>query len=144
MNDPADPGGATNFGISQRYHPDLDIEHLTKDQAIEIYHVDWWLFFRYGEIANDEIAAKVFDLAVNMGPKNAHALLQRSVSRSGGDWLDIDGELGDLTIRAVNRHPCQQLCLLTIEILAVAYYIELSDRRKDRKHLAGWIKRVVA
>ena len=35
VNDPTDMGGETNFGITKRWYPDLDIKNLTKD---EVYH----------------------------------------------------------------------------------------------------------
>ena len=35
VNDPADPGGETNFGISMRAHPEVDIKALTKAKAAE-------------------------------------------------------------------------------------------------------------
>lgn len=43
VNDPHDAGGETNFGISKRYHPDLDIRNLTKEQVAEIYRKEYWL-----------------------------------------------------------------------------------------------------
>lgn len=42
VNHPRDPGKLTNFGISQRGYPDLDIAHLTREQAIAIYRRDYW------------------------------------------------------------------------------------------------------
>lgn len=42
VNDPADPGGETHWGISKRSYPDLDIRNLTKQEAIEIYRKDYW------------------------------------------------------------------------------------------------------
>jgi lysozyme family protein len=37
VNNPADLGGATKYGISQRAYPSLDIKALTFPQALEIY-----------------------------------------------------------------------------------------------------------
>lgn len=42
VNNPADPGGETNWGITKRSYPDLDIRNLTRDQALEIYRRDYW------------------------------------------------------------------------------------------------------
>jgi lysozyme family protein len=42
VNDPKDPGGETNFGISKREFPKLDIKALTKEQAREIYKLVYW------------------------------------------------------------------------------------------------------
>lgn len=38
-NDPADPGGLTKYGISQRAHPTVNISALTENDAIEIYRM---------------------------------------------------------------------------------------------------------
>lgn len=68
VNDPNDLGGETNFGISKRSYPTVDIKNLTREQAVEIYRGDWWERYRYGDIEDLDVATKVFDLAVNMGP----------------------------------------------------------------------------
>src|SRR5665213_1885787 len=34
---PGDPGGETNFGISKRSYPNVDIKNLTRDGAIAVY-----------------------------------------------------------------------------------------------------------
>jgi lysozyme family protein len=36
VHNPHDPGGTTNFGISQRAYPEVDIGNLTRDEAKEI------------------------------------------------------------------------------------------------------------
>ena len=41
-NDPDDPGGETNWGISKRAYPNLVIKALTREQAREIYQRDFW------------------------------------------------------------------------------------------------------
>ena len=35
VNDPADPGGKTKYGISKRYHPKVDIKALTEKEAAD-------------------------------------------------------------------------------------------------------------
>ena len=42
VNNKHDPGGETNFGISKRAHPELDIKNLTVEKALEIYYHDYW------------------------------------------------------------------------------------------------------
>ena len=37
VNDPTDLGGETNYGITKRFYPDVDIKNLTEEQAKEIY-----------------------------------------------------------------------------------------------------------
>uniref|UniRef100_UPI0039E582BF glycosyl hydrolase 108 family protein n=1 Tax=Klebsiella pneumoniae TaxID=573 RepID=UPI0039E582BF len=42
VNDPRDPGGETQFGISKRAYPNVDIKGLTRETAISIYKRDFW------------------------------------------------------------------------------------------------------
>src|ERR1039458_5408099 len=63
VDDPNDPGGLTNYGISKASYPNLDIKNLTVAQATAIYLRDFWLF---GGIVNQAVATKLFDAYVNM------------------------------------------------------------------------------
>ena len=58
-----DPGGLTNFGISQRSYPNVDIRNLTRDAAAAIYRRDFW---HYDAVESQLMATKIFDMAVNM------------------------------------------------------------------------------
>ena len=40
--DKLDPGGETNFGISKRAFPELDIKNLTRESAKDIYKRVYW------------------------------------------------------------------------------------------------------
>lgn len=73
-NNPADPGGATNFGISQRAYPSVDIKALTVAEAKAIYHHDYWLAIG-AENLPDDIKLIAFDTAVNSGPAEARRLI---------------------------------------------------------------------
>ena len=42
VNDPRDPGGETQWGISKRSYPSVNIKALTREGAIEIYRRDFW------------------------------------------------------------------------------------------------------
>lgn len=50
VNDPNDPGGETNFGISKRAYPNVDIKNLTREDVIDIYRRDYWDRCRCGEL----------------------------------------------------------------------------------------------
>lgn len=139
VNDPDDPGGETKFGISKRSFPNMDIENMSRDQAIDIYNRFWWRKYGYENIESADIAAKIFDLAVNMGPGTAHTHLQLAVMSTGGKNLKIDGVMGPRTIEAVNSHPLLELLLATLKLRAVKYYADLG---KDR-FLRGWIYRAL-
>lgn len=83
-NDPKDPGGETNWGISKRSYPQLDIKNLTKDQAMSIYYQDFWTPLKD---ANPAIKFQVFDFAVNSGIQTAIRKLQQVVGvADDGHW----------------------------------------------------------
>ena len=137
VNDPADPGGETNFGISKRAYPELSIATLTRDQAISIYHRDYWTTPGISQIKNPTLAVKLFDLGVNMGTGRAVKLLQQAINRFGSD-LVADGILGPATAAAVNAFPYPQALLMALKIEAGNHYINIGKPR----FLAGWLSRL--
>lgn len=80
-NNPADPGGETNFGICKRSYPALDIRALTQEGAKAIYLRDYW-----GPLGCDALPAALalvmFDTGVNSGLRAARGFLLGSAS----DW----------------------------------------------------------
>ena len=81
-----DPGGLTKWGIDKRSHPELDIENLTEEQAIEIYRKEYWEKYHCDQL--DWPLNKVhFDNCVNMGAGQAVKLLQRVCgAHDDGAW----------------------------------------------------------
>ena len=65
-NNPADRGGLTKYGISQRAYPNLDIQNLTAQQAAEIYKRDFWDAIKADQL-DPVIREMAFDAAVNQG-----------------------------------------------------------------------------
>ena len=110
VNDPDDPGGATNHGVTihtlRRLGIDVnrdtrideaDIKALTRAQAVEIYVEHY--FTRPGLGALPQVLhATVFDMYVNAGG-NAVKVLQRLLTQMGYP-CDPDGQIGPQTIRA--------------------------------------------
>lgn len=96
VNDPADPGGETKYGISKKAHPNEDIANLTKERAAEIYRDRYWnpTAARIYDVA-PRLAAVVFDSAVNQGNGAAAKMLQAVVHASQ------DGIIGPNTIAAL-------------------------------------------
>jgi len=74
VNDPHDAGGETNMGISKRSYPDVDIRHLTREDAEEIYYRDFWMRPGVQAISDPTMRAKVFNMGVLMGPGVAEHL----------------------------------------------------------------------
>lgn len=84
-NNPKDPGGETNFGISKRAHPSVDIKALTPGAAGAIYLAEYWVaagcdqrLYPYDVVT--------FDTAVNMGVARAVELIEAEGERN---WRDL-------------------------------------------------------
>jgi lysozyme family protein len=83
-NDPKDPGGETNWGISKRSYPHVDIKNLTKEGAKEIYMRDFWQPLAE---AHPAVRYQAFDFAVNSGIQTATRKLQQAVGAADdGHW----------------------------------------------------------
>jgi len=109
VNDPADPGGETNWGISKRSYPQLNIKGLTKEAAMVIYHTDFWQPLADAAPA---IKFQVFDFAVNSGISTAIRKLQVVVG------VADDGHWGPMSKVALAKlDTCDVLLLLNAERL---------------------------
>lgn len=141
-NNAADPGGETNFGISKRSYPDLDIAHLTRDEAIAIYFRDYWLAPRISGLPGT-IAGAVLDVAISMGPKEAVILLQDAVTLCG-HRVFADGKIGPQTIAGCNSVDAAKL-IATYRWRVVSHYIDIATAtRASQKFLSGWLRRACA
>jgi len=68
VNNPDDPGGETNMGISKRSYPNEDIKNMTIERAEIIYFNDYWLPTGCeDENVSPKLALALFDTAVNCG-----------------------------------------------------------------------------
>jgi lysozyme family protein len=93
VNNPADPGGETQWGISKRSYPNVDIKNLTRAQAIEIYRKDFWEKVHADELY-DGVAYQSLDFAVNSGVGTAIRYLQRALG------VADDGHFGPHSVAA--------------------------------------------
>lgn len=111
VNLPSDPGGETQWGISKRSYPDLDIKALTRDDAKAIYLRDFWQRASMDQL-DPALAFQVFDIAVNSGIETAVRMLQRAAG------VADDGHIGPLTVAAVKaKSVTDMVMLLTAERL---------------------------
>lgn len=93
VNDPKDPGGETNWGISKRSYPSVDIKGLTRDGAKAIYLRDFWQRIS-GDQLFDGVAFQTFDFAVNSGIETAVRKLQAALG------VADDGHFGPTSLAA--------------------------------------------
>ena len=95
----ADPGGKTQFGITERvaraHGFTGDMRTLTRDEAKRIYRADYWEPVRADELPQ-QVRFDVFDGAVNSGVKQSIKWLQRAAG------VTDDGVIGPKTLAAVH------------------------------------------
>lgn len=161
VNDPDDPGGATNHGVTihtmRRLGIDVtgdvrideaDVRRLTAAQAVDIYIEHY--FNRTGLGALPEtLQPSVFDMYVNAGG-NAVKVLQRLLLQMGYP-CDPDGQIGPQTIKAAQlAHAAAPGHLADAYGIARRnYYYALADARPASRKYArtakggkgGWIVR---
>lgn len=133
VNNPSDPGGETNFGICKRVYPKIDIKNMTAQDAIAIYRRDYWR--PYYDKMPYRVAAKTFDLAVNMGHSQAHRVLQRAV-----DAVD-DGIIGAQTLEAVEAQDEDTTLKNMVQEQLRVYERIIARRQESKVFMAGWTKR---
>src|ERR1700674_2164901 len=101
-DDPADPGGATKYGLTWRFLQDaigsnaIHPSELTLNDALSIYLAHIWEPGRFDVYARDGVALKTFDITINMGPGEAGRLLQTALNDVlHGAWapLVVDGNV---------------------------------------------------
>ncbi|MDD7971418.1 holin-associated N-acetylmuramidase [Roseinatronobacter alkalisoli] len=157
VNDPDDPGGATNFGVTihtlRRLRPGArvgveDVRALTREQAIAIYVEHYFTRPRIADLP-EPLWPTVFDMYVNAGA-NAVRILQRLLADMGLD-LAADGVIGPQTIAAAHRGYDMAPSHL-VDAYGIArrdYYYRLADQRPASRKFArrrdggkgGWITR---
>lgn len=105
-DNPRDPGGATNRGITLRTlaawrHADCtaaDVQALTEAEARAIYRASYW-----NAVHADALPAgldlMVFDFGVNSGPGRSARVLQEALG------VVADGAIGPQTLSAAARVP---------------------------------------
>lgn len=147
-NDSRDPGGATNYGITEGMLSDVlgrkatveEVAAITADIARWIYHKQVWTPIRGDELPKD-IAPQVFDAAVNNGVTAAGKLVQRAVAAVLGAKITVDGKIGGETIGALLKLDPAQVDELLVELWTnrVTLYTRLKTFQIFGK---GWLRRV--
>ena len=141
VNHPADPGGATNFGITAatlgshrrlgRHAKPVEVRNLTRREAGEIYRARYW-----NRVNGDHLPAGIdlatMDGAVNSGVPRGAKWLQRAVG------VPADGAVGPQTIAAADAVPSSR----TIERMLEDREVFLRRLRHWSTFGRGWMRRL--
>lgn len=131
VNNPDDPGGETNWGISKRSYPGTDIKTLTREGAKAIYLRDFWSRIK-GDKLFDGVAYQLFDFAVNSGIDTAVRHFQRALG------VADDGHWGPISQAAANAMS-ETDALMLINAERLDYMTRLSNWPHASK---GWSRRI--
>lgn len=146
VDHPADPGGATNKGVTQRVYdswrqrqgqPPADVRQITDAEVAAIYADDYWQPPRC-ELLQQPLDLVQFDTAVNMGVGRAVRFLQAAVGCA------VDGGFGPQTRAAVEA--CDPgAAMIAYCDRREAFYRDLVARRPPMQvFLKGWLNRLNA
>lgn len=151
-DNPNDYGGCTKYGITQHdleecreklNFPDKVID-LTIDDAKIYYKLIWWDPNHFEAINSLHVAAKLFDMCVNLGIKEAIALLQYACNSNGYD-LTVDGILGCHTLSCVNEiclHGKEEDLIDDLCREQKSYYQHIIENHSPMKEFEnGWMAR---
>ena len=161
VNDPADPGGATKFGVTiatlRRLALDLtgdgkittaDVKAMTRTKARDIFIRDYFVRPKINKLP-EAVQPSVFDMQVNAGG-NAVKILQRLLGKMDQP-VSVDGAIGRKTIRAaaLAQKAAPNHFADAYGIERRNYYYSLADRRPASRKFArrrdggkgGWIRR---
>lgn len=166
VDDPDDPGGPTNHGVSLRYARGLGLDldgdgDTDRDDILLVSAHGALMYFKQDFYYSpgihrlpEELRPVMIDMAINHGPARALMILQEVVNRVtfGDDLLYVDGRLGPATRRASEKayeHLGGDL-INAICDAREAFYYSLADINPGRfmKYvitrdggIGGWIKR---
>jgi lysozyme family protein len=154
VDDPADKGSATNFGITEATARAAgytgDMRAMTAATAKGIYRDRYWgtPHFDLVEQLAPTVAAELFDTGVNMGIAPAVMLLQRALNVMQGTTLAIDGALlpkGE-TLTALRSYMAargaagEKTLLVLLNCFQGERYAEIVEKSpSQRKFFYGWL-----
>lgn len=137
VNDPDDPGGETNKGVTlrtlQSVNPKAtsdDLKKLTGDGARKIFR-ELYVDKPGLDKLPDVLQAEAVGLSINAGASRAIKVLQKAAG------VEQDGKLGPVTLAAVRK-----LDNNAVKEAVDDFYIGLVEQRpKLKKFLKGWLNR---
>jgi lysozyme family protein len=145
-DDPADPGGATNKGVTQRVYdayrtknglPTQSVELIEDGEVSDIYKSEYW-----EPTSCDQLPAGVdlcvFDFAVNAGDTRSEETLQQALE------VTVDGQIGPQTITAAQAADPLALANHMLDLRKAFYQALVVRKPADAKFLNGWLNRVAA
>jgi len=140
VDNPNDPGGRTNFGVTQNVYDasrKKDVKNITPPEVKKIY-AEFWLRARADLIADysPELATVHFDAAINSGPAQAAKFLQRAIG------VIADGHIGPQTLALMKSQSPRDVIRLYMREREIFYINLILRRPTSLEFLKGWLFRL--
>lgn len=160
-NHAADRGGLTKYGVTaatwRAYCAEVrpldlrSVAEITLEDAQAVYARGYWSPLGLDAVEDVDVAAEIFDTAVNCGPGRAAEIAQEAVNllrpESVGA-LVVDGRMGPLTRQALNalvRLGHKQALIAALNFYQASHYVGIIRRDpSQRVFVRGWMKRAFA
>lgn len=139
VNDPADPGGETKYGLSKHSYPGEDIANLTLERAKLIYARDYWGPAGCDAVP-DALKFELFDFAVNTSAPGHCTTAIKALQRAA--QVPDDGALGPHTLMAAQSMAADRL-FRRFAAQVIRHYTGLDPALRAR-FFAGWMNRLAA
>jgi len=144
VDHPADPGGRTNRGVTQRTYDTWrarqglagrDVQLIDDAEVHAVYESGYWTPPRCN-LLDPPLDLVHLDTAVNMGPGRAVRFLQQALD------CGVDGDFGPATLRALSAcRPGDALARYCD--IREQFYRQLVERKPDLSvFLKGWMNRL--
>ena len=150
-----DVGGSAIAGVNSKDWPIQfqKIARLPADQRGPLvaifYQQEFWNAW-YAQLTSDEVAKRVFDAAVNCGPRTAIEILQRTINQialkmaaPGNHLLIVDEGWGPHTVESANALDPAGLVPAFCAERALHYQAIVAKNPADAKYLQAWLERAM-
>lgn len=158
VNDPKDPGGETNYGITKSLAMKWGYQGPMKDIPMElveaIYRTIFWDGLKLDRVAEycPPLASELFEAGVNCGAPTVARWLQTALSALG-KAIVVDGFIGDETLGHLEAmasspnpyvgHEDLSRIVKLVNVQQGARYLTLAlHGDTGKRFIRGWLKRV--
>jgi lysozyme family protein len=146
VNNPKDPGGATNMGVTiptlARYRgvpasslSSVDMQNLKETEVAALYKKLWWDVMLLDQVTSQEVATVMFDQGVLFGES---VVVQRVQGLVG---VKADGQMGPMSVEYVNKFPGKNLAFKLIRSCSHRDIIT-ALANNETMFLGDWIDRL--
>ena len=136
-NDPLDPGGRTQYGLSERANPSVWLDgKVTREEALGVYLAKYVVQPGFDQVENEPLRHLLVDFGVLSGPGMAIKALQRALG------LKADGILGPDTLSKLKAAPDARRLHNQVVIERCLSLAKLVQAKPSQaRFIVGWLNR---